>query len=249
MKNDKKKGAAPGDNIDLMQALKDSLAQYGKGEDVGHGVDHDCDQCRAMRRTLAAGDGGEGAPPSGTASAEPYTPPADETIENIAERNSAAIDELMRNRPELEDATARFLPVADLADETQFVRDTRSEMLDGILDRLLQTEFEKQGLRFDPDEIEVVDELVADIPGLGVMIMKGYVPDDDRWHVELVHGVSRAHVKHRKRDVAIKVAALTLFNGEKGGEVERRYQELEQANAAAKAAEPGAWTGQTQAGA
>lgn len=65
--------------------------------------------------------------------------------------------------------------------------------------------------------------MLAVLTSLGVMIMKGYVPDDPRWHVELMTGARRSHVKYASRDVAIKLAAISLFEGEKGAEFERRF--------------------------
>lgn len=234
--------------------------QFATGEDVGHGVDHDCAQCRQTRHKLALdaldtraiGDPNDRDSSAVDTSAFDSTLPQtfDITIETalgnvgaqggqFKEVATPAIDAM------LEDARATAALNARFDDLDQRLNDTLIEV------------FAKHGmtlgLGFESDDTEIIDELLLTNPACAVMMMRGFIPDDTRWHIELNTGPARAAVAHHEREIAVKIAAITIFDGRAGLQFEREFAEWATAQkrahdaAATAPSSPPGWTGQTQA--
>lgn len=101
----------------------DVLKEFAKGEDVGHGPDHDCPQCRQARKGLKdanlhasdiKGLGG-GKPPAASVTDIPEAERGTRSIEEIAASNSAAVEQMMSTDPNdrSPDAIDRAIAIAE----------------------------------------------------------------------------------------------------------------------------------------
>lgn len=250
----------------------DPGSKYGQGQDVGHGPNHDCLQCRIARKALVEQAHIRSAMERRPSDGDPDTlsdperekldpfigladdikvegvsdqPPASTedagAFNEIAERNTIAVDRIdPASGPDrsvtVSDLTPPGLPLRkaipieeviaarELQPGTAARFKTQPTRMLAELSQALDAAWVKAGLLVEGeivDAIEIVDELQGAMPGLGVMLMQGYIPNDRRWHVEMTTGNLRAHIKFIDRDIAIKLCALTLLDGVKGAEFER----------------------------
>lgn len=212
----------------------DPGAKYGQGQDVGHGPNHDCLQCRLARKALIEQAhipaGGAGDDPDAHFYVESKTD--DNNVPGVSDqapdvRSGVATDSFdPASGPDRSGESSIEIPAGTLQPGASVRFKTQPTRLIAELGEALDAAWSKTGLAFGEiplalDGIEIVDALQEAMPGLGVMLMQGYIPNDKRWHVEMTTGNQRAHIKFIDREIAIKLCALTLLDGVKGAEFER----------------------------
>lgn len=236
------KTEAPGGSF----GKNDPGQQYANGQDVGHGPNHPCLQCRIARRALETqahipnrpAEGGPDATQPGEPMIDPPDiplPPVDEGAENVEglSGESAPAGAIwirnMKEEPAISSGATDALGKRSVTGTLGLVPAHFASYLDGALDAAWMkagivgdvVSLRPSTLCEEEDAIAIIDELRDRKPGVGVMIMQGYVPNDDRWHIELNAGTSRSHIKFIDREIAIKLAVLSLLDGQKGAELER----------------------------
>jgi hypothetical protein len=236
------------------------LAQFAHGEDVGHGVDHDCPACRVNRQALkAAGlkasdvkglEGGK--PPAGDGSGQPpqaataFIPP----IGTAPEDHSIVVDRGTSTDPndrpiethenpldhaEHESEERALAPFEELdilvagtpeydkkIERMQRRHDLHRKLHDELHAALEKREIETFEIETDTD---IIDAILS-LPDSRCMLMKGFIPDDQRWSCELQAGPNRAHIKQDRRYIAISLAALMILDPKAGAAINSAFEQL-----------------------
>lgn len=238
------------------------LKEFAKGEDVGHGIDHDCPACRSNRQALKKA-GLHASDISGLSSGS-APPPATE-IERRLE-DAAAVDEpmsgsappsattQMSSDPVIGAASTPDIFRRDIIDDPPSANPPTPEKVRDVfestfsfqrrLSDALETAFARKGLtelhaRFvnELDDVGVVCDLTQSNGRF--MLMRGFVPDDLTYHCEIEVGSGRAHVKDADLSTAIRLAILLAIDPPNGALLNSERQQMKLADARAA----GHWVG------